>query len=89
MNADDTWTSTEAEDCLALRFAAHTATLRGAVRQALVTRALLNHLPAVHLPTGRGSRDWTSAAAPACSPPNSPTPVTTSLGWTRTRTRTR
>jgi len=42
MNNENTWLQ---QQSLADQYAAHTRSLRGAVRQALVTRALLKHLP--------------------------------------------
>ena len=42
MNSANTWL----DESLADPYAAHAGSLRGAVRQALVTRALLAHLPA-------------------------------------------
>jgi len=48
--AENSWVRAAADHALAAGYHAHTATLRGVVRQRLVTRALLAHLPT---PPGR------------------------------------
>ncbi|WP_045879369.1 methyltransferase [Pseudofrankia sp. DC12] len=61
---DNSWVQGAVEHALAPSYQAHTATLRGVVRQRLVTRALLAHLPT---PPGRildvGGGEGTQAAA--------------------------